>query len=50
MCFKDAVCLCLVVWEVFSWPDSQSFLKLSGKFYRKANPGRAAEISYGGGE
>lgn len=50
MCFKDAVCLCLVVWGVFSWPDSQSFLKLSGKFYRKANPGKAAEISYGGGE
>lgn len=50
MCFKDAICLWLVVWGVFSWPDSQSFLKLSGKFYRKANPEKAAEISYGGGE
>lgn len=27
MRFKDAICLWLVVWGVFSWPDSQSFLK-----------------------
>lgn len=44
MGFKDALCLWLVVWGVFSWPDPQSFLKLSGKLYRKENPGRAAEI------
>lgn len=50
VCFKDAVCLCLVIWGVVSWPDSQSFLKLSGNFYRQENSGRAAEISYGGGE
>lgn len=50
MRFKDAICLWLVVWGVFSCPDSQSFLKLSGEFYRKENSGRAAEISYGGGE